>query len=124
MRTIALLLLATATVCAAVDAPLVADALYGTWLPDPAAVTAAQRPASEAAARVEGYGITFTARICRVVFAEDQQYAGPWRLDTPAAGSAVLVVQPKGGAERRLKLVLTGKHLVADGGLPLAQAPR
>ena len=123
MRHLALLLLATATLIAA-DAPLTVDALYGTWAPDAAAATAAQRPAVEAAAKVESYGITFTARICRVIVSDDQAYSGPWRLDQAAADSAVLVVQPKGGEERRLKLTLSGKHLSVDGGLPLAKAPR
>mgnify|MGYP000420096025 CR=1 FL=1 len=123
MRHLALIVLATAALCAA-DAPLAVEALYGTWAPDAAAATPAQRPAVADAAKVEGYGITFTARICRVVLADDDQYAGPWRLDQAAPGSAVLVVQPKGGEERRLKLALAGKHLSVDGGLPLAKAAR
>ena len=123
MRHLALLLIAAASLHAAA-ATLSVESLYGTWAPDAVAATAGQRAALDAAGKVEGYGITFTARICRVVFADDQQYAGPWRLDSAAAGSAVLVVQPKGGEERRLQLALTGKHLVIDGGMPLAKAAR
>lgn len=124
MRRIALLLLATVVLAAAEGAPLAPEALYGVWRPDGAASAAAQRPAAEAAARVEGYGITFTARICRVVTSDDGQYAGPWRLESVGPGTAELVVQPRGGEERRLKLVLTGRHLTADGGIPLAKAAR
>lgn len=125
MRPLILLLLATALVSAA-EATLTPEALHGMWVPDAKAATAAQKPALEAAGKVEGYGITFTARICRVVLggAEDQQYAGQWRLDGAKPGGAVLVVQPKGGEERRLTLVLSGARLTVDGGLPLIKAPR
>jgi hypothetical protein len=127
MRHLALLLLVLAFIApaaVAAEAPLTVEALYGTWAPDAAAATAEQRADVDAAAKLEGYGITFTARICRVIFSEEEAYSGPWRLDQAAAGSAVLVVQPKGGEERRLKLALAGKHLRVDGGLPLAKAAR
>jgi len=123
MRPLALLLLATALVSAA-EATLTPEDLHGVWVPDAKAVTAAQKSALAAAAKIEGYGITFTARICRVVLGEDEQYAGQWRLDAPTAAGAVLVIQPRGAEERRLNLVLNDKRLTVDGGLPLTKAPR
>lgn len=122
MRIVPLILL-TATLAAA--DPLLPDDLFGTWVVDEKAVAEGQRAAAAAAAGIDGFGVTFTLRTARVVFAQDEMVSGMWRLDDATATTATLVIQPKGGDERRYRLTLAGKRLVVaecPGRLPLKNA--
>ena len=104
---------------------LSADALYGSWVVDDKALTKDQKEAAAAAAQVENFGMNLTLRTARVIFAKDTIAAGMWRLDEATPTTAVLVMQPKGGEERRLHLTLLKGHLVVDecpGKLPLKKA--
>jgi hypothetical protein len=122
MRT-ALLCLIAMTLAAADN--LTPDALHGMWVVDEKAVTKDQKDAAAAAAKIENFGINLTLRTARVIFAQDTVVAGMWRLDGATPTTATLVVQPKGGEERRYKITLTKGHLVIDecpGKLPLKNA--
>jgi hypothetical protein len=101
-----------------------ADALYGHWVVDPAAATAAQHDAVATATHVENFGLTLTLRTARIIFARDNLVAGIWRVDEATPTTATLVVQPKGGDERRYHLTLMkGLLVVAEcpGQLPLSK---
>jgi hypothetical protein len=101
---------------------LTPDALHGMWVVDEKAVTKDQK---DAAAKIENFGINLTLRTARVIFDKDTVIAGMWRLDGATPTTATLVVQPKGGEERRYKITLTKGHLVIDecpGKLPLKNA--
>ncbi len=117
-----LLLVLVVQLAAAEGAPLAADDLHGAWELDEASVTAEQQEAATAAKALDGFGLVLSLRTARVVFAEDDFTVGMWRLEDATADSATLVVQPKGGAERRFTLRVDGKRMQvaeAPGGLPL-----
>lgn len=109
MRLVLLVLLATALAAAENLKP---DDLFGTWVVDDKSVTAEQREAAAAAALIEGFGVTFTLRTARVVFAKDGMVSGMWRLDEATPTTAVLVIQPRGADERRYHLTMSQKQLV------------
>jgi hypothetical protein len=114
------LLLAGASLTAA--EPLDMDALHGTWVVDEKAATKEQAAAVAAAKAIEGFGVVLTTRTARVVFDADGMVAGIWRLDAATPTTAVLVIQPKGGEERRFNLTVTGDRMVVaeqPDGLPL-----
>lgn len=116
-----LMLLLTATLLASAD-NLIPDNLFGNWIVDEKLVTKQQQDAATAAARIEGFGMTFTLRTARVVFAADEMISGMWRLDDATPTTATLVIQPKGADERRYRLTLQKQRLtVAEcpGQLPL-----
>jgi len=101
------------------------DALYGIWVVDEKALTKEQKEAAAAAAQVENFGVNLTLRTARVIFAKDTVVAGMWRLDEAKPTTATLVVQPKGGEERRYHLTLAKGRLVIDecpGKLPMKNA--
>ncbi len=107
--------------------PLTNDDLHGTWGLDEKAATKEQATAVAAAKAVESFGIVLTTRIARVVFETDGMVAGMWRLDDATATTATLVVQPRGGQERRYALTIAGDRMTvaeAPGGLPLIRAKR
>lgn len=129
LRILALVLCSIALLMPAAErtTPLVVEDLHGAWIVDTQAVKAEQKEAAAAAAAVEEYGVNFTQRTCRVILSDDQAYAGMWRLDEATPTTATVVVQPKGGEERRLRIRLEGKTLVlldAPGALPLVKAKR
>lgn len=106
---------------------IVPETLHGVWVLDAKAVKPDQRAAADAAAAIEGYGLAFTQRICRVVLGDDRQFAGMWRIAEASATTATVVVQPRGGEEQRLTVAFDGRHLVITDppvGLPLIKAPR
>ncbi len=117
---ILLVILLTSTLAAAEN--LLPDNLFGTWVVNDKAVTTEQKEAAAKAALIDGFGITFTLRTARVVFAQDELVTGMWRLDEATPTTATLVIQPKGADERRYKLTLIKQQLtVAEcpGKLPL-----
>ena len=104
---------------------LTPDALYGIWVVDEKALTKDQKEARTATAQVENFGVNLTLRTARIIFAKDTVVAGMWRLDEATPTTATLVVQPKGGEERRYHLTLEKGHLViaeCPGKLPLKNA--
>jgi hypothetical protein len=118
-----LLIIALAVPLAAAErAPLVADDLHGAWELDTTAVTAEQQDAAAAAQAVDGFGLVLSLRTARIIFGDDDFTVGMWRLENATADAATLVVQPKGGAERRFQLSVDGKRMQiaeAPGKLPL-----
>lgn len=119
MRTACLCLLACAI--AAAD-NLTPDDLHGHWVVDEKSVTKEQKDAAAAAAKVENFGINFTLRTARVVFASERFVAGMWRLDDATPTTATLVIQPRGADEQRFHLTLQKGRLTIDecpGKLPL-----
>lgn len=123
MLRIACLCLLTLTLAAAEN--LTPDNLYGNWVVDEKAVTKEQKDAAAAAAKVENFGVNFTLRTARMILAADTVVAGMWRLDQATPTTATVVIQPKGGEERRYKVTLTKGQLVIDecpGRLPLKNA--
>ncbi len=122
MRTLCLFLLVLGL--AAAD-KLVPDQLHGHWVVDDKSVTKEQQDAAAAAAKVENFGVNFTLRTARVVFAADRVISGMWRLDDATATTATLVIQPKGSDEQRFHLTLLKGRLTVDecpGKLPLKNA--
>lgn len=122
MRILPLLLLTSLLVAAE---NLLPDHLYGSWVVDEKAVAKEQKEDVAAAALVEGFGITFTLRTARAIFAKDEMFTGMWRLDESTPTTATLVIQPKGGEERRYHLTLAKQRLVVaecPGQLPLKKA--
>jgi len=129
LRTLALLLLTTTLVLTAAErtTPIVVEDLHGAWVIDTASLKADQKEAAKAAAAVEDYGINFTQRTCRVILSEDQAYAGMWRVDNATPTTATVVVQPKGGEERRIPITFDGKTLVltdTPNKLPMVKAKK
>lgn len=115
-------LLALVCCLSAADKPLTMDALHGAWVVDAKAVTKEQKAAAEAAAKVDGFGLTLTLRTARAVWSEEDFVAGMWRLEDATPTTATVIIQPKGGEERRLHLTLEkGVMTVAEspGKLPL-----
>jgi hypothetical protein len=122
MRTLCLCLVALSLAAAE---NLVPDNLHGHWVVDDKAVTKEQKEAAAAAAKVENFGVTFTLRTARVIFAADRFVAGMWRLDEATPTTATLVIQPKGADEQRFHLTLQKGRLTVDecpGKLPLKNA--
>lgn len=106
---------------AAAAAPLTPDALYGAWVLDEAAATKEQAAAVASAKAIEGFGIVLTLRTARITFVADEPISGPWRLEAATATTATLVVQPKGGEERRYAITVDKDRLTvaeAPGGVP------
>lgn len=104
---------------------LTPDALYGIWVVDEKALTKDQKDAAASAAQVENFGVNLTLRTARFIFAKDSVVAGAWRLDQATPTTATLVVQPKGGEERRFTVTLKKGQLVVDqcpGKLPMKNA--
>lgn len=104
---------------------LTPDALYGIWVVDEKAVTKEQKEAAAAAAQIENFGVNLTLRNARIIFAKDTVVAGMWRLDHATPTTATLVVQPKGGEERRYQVTLKKGQLIVDecpGKLPMKNA--
>lgn len=123
MLRIACLCLLSLTLSAAQN--LTPDALYGMWVVDEKALTKDQKEAAAAAAKIENFGVNLTLRNARIIFAKDTVVAGMWRLDGATPTTATLVVQPKGGEERRYQVTLKKGQLVVDecpGKLPLKNA--
>ena len=77
------------------------DNIYGIWVVDDKALTKDQKDAAAAAAKVENFGVNLTLRTARIIFATDTVVAGMWRLDDATPTTAILVVQPKGGDEKK-----------------------
>lgn len=101
------------------------DNIYGIWVVDEKALTKDQKEAAAEAAQVENFGVNLTLRTARIIFAKDTVVAGMWRLDDATPTTATLVVQPKGGEERRYHLTLAKGRLVIDecpGKLPMKNA--
>lgn len=122
---IALLVLLAMALAAAEN--LLPDHLFGTWVVDTAALAKPQQEAAAAAAKVEGFGITFTLRTARVVFAAEGMVSGMWRLDEATPTTATLVIQPRGMDEQRFHLTLEQQRLVVaecPGRLPLKKLDR
>lgn len=122
LRLVCLCLL-TLTLAAAEN--LTADALHGIWVVDEKAVTKEQKEAAAAAGQVENFGVNLTLRNARIIFAKDTVVAGMWRLDQATPTTAIVVVQPKGGEERRYNVTLQKGHLIfaeCPGKLPLKNA--
>ncbi len=109
MRIVCLCLLAVT--CATAE-NINQDLLYGHWVVDKKAVTAAQKEADGAAAKVENFGITLTLRTARIIFATDEMIAGMWRVDEATPTIANLVIQPKGADAWRYHLTLDKGSLV------------
>ncbi len=104
---------------------LTPDALYGTWVVDEKALTKEQKEAAASAVQIENFGVNLTLRTARVIFAKDTVIAGTWRLDEATPTTATLVLQPKGGEERRYHLTLKKGQMIIDecpGKLPLKNA--
>ena len=104
---------------------LTPDSLYGIWVVDQKALAKDQQEAAAAAAKVENFGVNLTLRTARIIFATDTVVAGMWRLDEATATTATMVVQPKGGEERRYHVTLKKGNLVFDecpGKLPMKNA--
>lgn len=123
MLRIACLCLLSLTLAAADK--LTPDALYGMWVVDEKALSKEQKEAASSAAQIENFGVNLTLRNARIIFAKDTIVAGMWRLDGATATTATLVVQPKGGEERRYQVTLKKGQLVIDecpGKLPLKNA--
>lgn len=119
LRTACLCLLALSLAAAEKLTP---DHLHGIWVVDEKAVTKEQKDAAAAAAQIESFGVNFTLRTARVIFAKDVMVAGMWRLDDATATTATLVIQPRGADEQRFHLTLAKGRLVIDecpGRLPL-----
>jgi hypothetical protein len=107
--------------------PLTVEDLHGAWIVDSTQIKTEQQDAAKAAAAVEGYGITFTQRTCRVIVSEDQAFAGMWRIDAATPTTATIVIQPKGQEEHRVPISYDGKTLVLTdtaAKLPLIKAKR
>lgn len=122
MRTLCLCLFTLGLLAAEKLTP---DHLHGHWVVDEKAVTKEQKTAAADAAKVENFGINFTLRTARVVFAADRSVAGMWRLDDATATTAILVIQPRGADEQRFHLTLQQGRLIVDecpGKLPLKNA--
>ena len=129
LRTLILLLISTLLLAHAADrtTPLVVEDLHGAWVIDTASLKPDQKDAAKAAAAIEDYGINFTQRTCRVILSDDQSYAGMWRVDDATPTTATVVVQPKGGEERRIPVTFDGKTLVLTdtaGKLPMVKAKK
>lgn len=123
MLRIACLCLLSLTISAAEN--LSPDALYGIWVVDEKALTKDQKDAAAEAAKIENFGVNLTLRNARIIFAKDTVVAGMWRLDQATPTTATLVVQPKGGEERRYQVTLKKGQLVIDecpGKLPMKNA--
>ena len=119
MRIVCLFLFAL-TITAAEN--LTPDSLYGIWVVDEKALTKDQKEARTAIAQIENFGVNLTLRTARIIFAKDTVIAGMWRLDEVTPTTATMVVQPKGGDERRYHLTLEkGRLVIAEcpGKLPL-----
>jgi hypothetical protein len=104
---------------------LTPDHLYGIWVVDEKAAAKEQKDAVAAAAQVENFGVNFTLRTARVIFAKDTVVAGMWRLDEATPTTATVVIQPKGADEQRYHVTLKKGQLVVDecpGKLPLKNA--
>ena len=104
---------------------LTPDALHGIWVVDEKALTKEQKEAAASAAQIENFGVNLTLRNARIIFAKDTVVAGMWRLDQATPTTATLVIQPKGGEERRFKVTLQKGMLIFDecpGKLPLKNA--
>jgi hypothetical protein len=122
MRTACLCLLALSLAAAENLGP---DNLYGIWVVDEKAATKEQKDAVAAAAQVESFGVNFTLRTARVIFAKDTVVAGMWRVDEATPTTATVVIQPKGADEQRFHVTLKKGQLVVDecpGKLPLKNA--
>lgn len=120
MLRIACLCLLSLTLTAADN--LTPDAFYGMWVVDDKALTKDQKEAAAAAAKIENFGVNLTLRNARIIFAKDTVVAGMWRLDQVTPTTATLVIQPKGGEERRYQVTLKKGQLVVDecpGKLPM-----
>ena len=101
------------------------DNIYGIWVVDDKALTKDQKDAAAAAAKVENFGVNLTLRTARIIFATDTVVAGMWRLDDATPTTAILVVQPKGGDEKKYHLTFAKGRLVLDecpGKLPMKNA--
>ena len=123
MLRIACLCLLSLTLAAAEN--LTPDALHGIWVVDEKAVIKEQKEAAASAAQIENFGVNLTLRNARVIFAKNTVVAGMWRLDQATPTTATLVIQPKGGEERRYKVTLQKGTLIFDecpGKLPLKNA--
>jgi hypothetical protein len=107
--------------------PIVVEDLHGAWVVDTKHLKPEQQEAAKAAATVEFYGVNFTQKTCRVILAEDNSFAGMWRIDDATPTTATITVYPKGQEERRFPISFDGTTLVltdAPGKLPLIKAPR
>jgi hypothetical protein len=123
MLRIACLLFCSLTLFAADN--LTPDMLHGIWVVDEKSVSKEQKDAAAAAAKIENFGVNFTLRTARIIFAQDNFVAGMWRLDKATPTTATLIVQPKGGEERQYHLSLQkGQLIIAEcpGKLPLKKA--
>jgi len=101
------------------------DAIYGIWVVDEKALTKDQKDAATAAAQIESFGVNLTLRTARIIFAKDIIVSGMWRLDEATATTATMVVQPKGGEERRYHITFEKGRLMVDecpGKLPFKNA--
>lgn len=101
------------------------DVLYGIWVVDEKALTKEQKDAAAEAAKIENFGVNLTLRTARVIFAKDTVVAGMWRLDEATPTTAILVIQPKGGDEKRYHLTFQKGRLTFDecpGKLPMKNA--
>ena len=129
LRPLILVLISTILLAHAAErtAPIVVEDLHGAWVVDAASLKPEQKDAAKAAAAVADYGINFTQRTCRVILSDDQSYAGMWRVDDATPTTATVVVQPKGGEERRIPIIFDGKTLVltdTPGKLPMVKAKK
>ncbi len=101
------------------------DKIYGIWVVDEKALTKDQKDAATAAAQIENFGVNLTLRTARIIFAKDTVISGMWRLDDATPTTATMVVQPKGGEERRYKITFEKGRLIVDecpGKLPMKNA--
>lgn len=127
LRIVVLGLLLTLLHAAERTTPIVAEDLHGAWVVDTTSLKPEQQAAAKAAAAVEGYGVNFTQRTCRVILSEEQAFAGMWRVDEATPTTATITVYPKGQEEQRFAISFDGKTLVltqAPGALPLVKAKR
>ena len=101
------------------------DNIYGIWVVDEKALTKDQKEAAVDAAKIENFGVNLTLRTARIIFAKDTVVAGMWRLDDATATTATLVIQPKGGDEKKYHLTFAKGRLMLDecpGKLPMKNA--
>jgi hypothetical protein len=119
MRTVLLLLLSF-LVSAAFAAetrkdPLTMDDLYGRWVPDWKAL-APQDAKAELTAAYADMAVSLTPRIGRIFTKEDEDMlVGLWRIEDAKPSAGTILIQSKGGVERRLPFSYDGKHLQLDG---------
>lgn len=117
LRCVLALCVAVAAMAAERTTPLTREDLLGRWEPAVEAIDEKTRAAAAEALKPgdDRWHIALMSKYGRLYFGQQPPDAGMWRLDEATPTSAVIVIQPAGREERRLKVAFDGTTLTPEG---------